>query len=46
MKRTITMLYLLLMSCRDSKWVIRIAGPVLMLTGSAVAAAASVLWGG
>lgn len=46
MKRTILILSSFFMSCRDSKWVIRVAGPILMLAGSAVAAAASVLWGG
>jgi hypothetical protein len=46
MKRTIPIMCSLFMSCGDPKWLVRIAGPILMLAGSAVAAAASVLWGG
>jgi hypothetical protein len=46
MTRTILNLPSSLMSSRSSKWVLRLAGPILMLVGSPVMAVASVLWGG
>ena len=45
MKRTLLILSSLFRSL-DCRWVMRIAGPTLMLAGSAVSAVASVLWGG
>jgi hypothetical protein len=45
MKRTMLILFLLFMSCRDSQWLIRIARPLLMLAGADVSVAACVLWG-
>jgi hypothetical protein len=46
MTRTILNLSSSLMSCRNSNWVLRVAGAILMLIGSSLTAAASVLWGG